>query len=400
MARILKFETVDEFKDFLLKQIKVDPRGIKFLKNKYQTLYFYFKNIPNHTCNIIKQEMLACGGEAAVSKEVAQFKQGKSNILIYGTRKAIQKFIEKSEHQIKSVADISNQIKEALSTYESIPELEISRTKFDFKNKVYIMGVLNLTPDSFYDGGRYLDKEKAIQQALAMVKEGADIIDIGGESTRPGAEKISVKEEINRVIPVLKAIRKEIKIPISVDTYKSETAEAALIEGADIVNDISGLRFDKKMAKIIARYNAGVVVMHIKGTPKTMQLNPVYEDLVSEIKEHLEKSIKIALENGINFNKIIIDPGIGFGKRLEDNYVIINKLEEFKIFGRPILIGLSRKSLIGKVLNQTPEERLPGTLVLNAISILNGANIIRVHDVEEHKKMIKLVGFLKNKGVY
>ena len=344
--------------------------------------------------------MLTCGGDAAVSKEVAKFSNGSSNILIYGTKKSLNLFIDKAKYQIKPITSIAKEIKDILVSIENIPVLKLKRKRFNFRNRVYIMGILNLTPDSFYDGGRYLQKEKAIKQAINMVNAGADIIDIGGESTRPGAKRISAKEEINRVIPVLKAIRNKIKIPISVDTYKSETAEAALSEGADIINDISGLRFDKNMAKIIAKHNAGVVIMHIKGTPKTMQINPVYNDLITEIKDNIEKSIKIALENGIDFNKIIIDPGIGFGKRIEDNYIIINKIKEFKIFKRPILIGLSRKSLIGKILNQPPEERLYGTLILNGISILNGANIIRVHDVMEHKKLIKLLHFHKEKGVY
>ncbi len=400
MGRVLKFDSDKEFKKFLLNQINVDSRGIKFLLDKSKIYYLYFKDIPNYICNIIKQEMLTCGGDAAVSKEVAKFSNGSSNILIYGTKKSLNLFIDKAKYQIKPITSIAKEIKDILVSIENIPVLKLKRKRFNFRNRVYIMGILNLTPDSFYDGGRYLQKEKAIKQAINMVNAGADIIDIGGESTRPGAKRISAKEEINRVIPVLKAIRNKIKIPISVDTYKSETAEAALSEGADIINDISGLRFDKNMAKIIAKHNAGVVIMHIKGTPKTMQINPVYNDLITEIKDYIEKSIKIALENGIDFNKIIIDPGIGFGKRIEDNYIIINKIKEFKIFKRPILIGLSRKSLIGKILNQPPEERLYGTLILNGISILNGANIIRVHDVMEHKKLIKLLHFHKEKGVY
>ncbi|MBN1898161.1 MAG: dihydropteroate synthase [Spirochaetes bacterium] len=271
---------------------------------------------------------------------------------------------------------------------------------FDLQNRILIMGVLNLTPDSFYDGGRYIKKEEAIKKACSLVNEGADILDIGAESTRPGALKLSEQEERDRLIPVLKALRKRIRIPLSVDTYKSEIARAALDEGCDIINDISGLGFDKKMAPVISAYRAGLVIMHMKGTPRTMQKNPAYRDLITEIKNFFKKSLKIALEKGINYDKIILDPGIGFGKTVEHNYSIINRLSEFKTFKRPVLIGVSRKSLIGKVLDQSAEERLLGTIVLNTVSILKGANIIRVHDVKEHKDLLRLLKFLKTKGTH
>jgi dihydropteroate synthase len=398
--RIIDFNSNEEFKKFLLEDIKVDQRSIKFFERKNKIFYIYLRNIEAQFCNIIKQEMLSCGGDAAVSSDVSRFIKKNSNILIFGTYKNIEQFIEKSKYQIKPIAEIGKKISEIISNYEKVPNLKINKKKFDFKNKIYIMGILNITPDSFYDGGKYFDKEIAIERAFKLVEEGADIIDIGGQSTRPGSDEIPVKEELKRVLPVLKAIRKKVKVLISVDTYKSAVALEALKEGADIINDISGLKFDKNMAKIISKYNAGVVIMHIKGTPKTMQINPEYDSLISEIIQYLNESIKIAIENGIDYDKIIIDPGIGFGKSLEDNYVIINKLKEFKIFNRPILIGLSRKSLIGKVLNQQPHQRLLGTILLNAISILNGANIIRVHDVKEHKEMIKLLSFLNTEGLY
>lgn len=262
---------------------------------------------------------------------------------------------------------------------------------FDFSKKTCIMGILNVTPDSFSDGGKHFDKDSAIQRALQMAEDGADIIDIGGESTRPGSDAVDAKEEIKRTIPVIEALSKKINVPISIDTYKSEVAKIALETGASIVNDISGLRFDSSMPDVIAKHNVPVVIMHIKGTPKNMQQNPEYEALIPEIMDYFRESIAIGVRAGIDENKIIIDPGIGFGKSLEHNLEIINSIKEFKLLGKPTLIGLSRKSFIGKILgNESPDERLEGTAAAVAISILNGANIIRVHDVKYMVKVAKV----------
>lgn len=269
---------------------------------------------------------------------------------------------------------------------------------WECNNHVYIMGILNVTPDSFYDGNQYSQIDQAKKQVDKMIDQGADIIDIGGESTRPGADKITAKEELHRILPIIKYIKKKYSIVVSVDTYKSEVAHAVLQEGAEIINDISGLLFDKDMAKTIANADASVVLMHIKGTPKTMQKNPVYKDLISEIRNYLETSIKIGLDNGIQFNNIIIDPGIGFGKTLEQNYTIIKQLDEFHVLKRPILMGLSRKSLIGKVLENLSDQRLLGTVALNTLSIANGASFIRVHDVSEHYELKKILEFYINRS--
>ncbi len=221
----------------------------------------------------------------------------------------------------------------------------------EFGKKTLIMGILNVTPDSFYDGGRNFGRDKAIDKAYQLYKDGADIIDIGGESTRPGAETVSLTEEMDRVCPVIEAVAGEIDIPISIDTYKSEVAEEALKLGASIINDISGLTFDDRMAGIAARYESYIVLMHIKGSPKNMQVNPHYDNLLEEIYSFLENSKEKAVISGVDKDKIIIDPGIGFGKTLEDNYRILNNIDFFKKMGFPLLIGLSRKSLIGKLYN-------------------------------------------------
>ncbi len=275
-------------------------------------------------------------------------------------------------------------------------KLSFKNFSIDFSQRTCIMGVLNVTPDSFSDGGLYFEKSIAIERAKEMVEDGADIIDIGGESTRPGAEPVSLDEELNRTIPVIETLSKEIKVPISIDTYKSIVAEKAINAGASIVNDISGLRFDPEMAEVIAKHKVPVVIMHIKGTPRNMQKEPFYENLIIEIKNYLEDSINIALSAGIEKDKIIIDPGIGFGKTFEHNLEIIHKLSEFTIFGRPILIGLSRKAFIGKILNNAPpRERVEGTAAAVAISIMNGANIIRVHDVKQMAMVAKVADAIK-----
>lgn len=275
-------------------------------------------------------------------------------------------------------------------------KLAFKNYTFDFSQRTYIMGILNVTPDSFSDGGMYFDKDKAVEQALRMQEEGADIIDIGGESTRPGAEKISAKEEITRVVPVIETLSNKIKIPISIDTYKSAVAEEAVLSGASIINDISGLRFDPEMPHVAARHNVPVVIMHIKGTPKNMNKNPSYKALIPEVIDYLREGIEIARNAGIADDKIVIDPGIGFGKTLEHNLEIIKKLDEFSGLEKPILIGPSRKSFIGRILGDLPvTERLEGTAAAIAISIFNGANIIRAHDVKEMVRVAKVADRIK-----
>ncbi len=254
-----------------------------------------------------------------------------------------------------------------------------------------IMGILNLTDDSFFDGGRYKNLEMALRHTEQMIKDGAEIIDIGGESTRPGADPVSEEIEMERVIPVVERISKEFDIIISVDTYKANVAEEALKNGAEIVNDISGFRFDNKMKEVVKKYNAIGVIMHIKGTPRTMQQDPFYEDVVKEVYSYFIDIIKDAVDFGIKKENLIIDPGIGFGKKLEHNIELIKNLDKFKKIGTPILLGVSRKSMIGALLGGvSPEERLYGTLAANLRGYLNGANILRVHDVREHKEFFKV----------
>jgi dihydropteroate synthase len=279
-----------------------------------------------------------------------------------------------------------------------IREIDCNGIKLRLGERTLIMGILNLTPDSFSGDGIYENVEFATEVAEEMWENGADIIDIGGESTRPGAEPVTLEEELKRVIPVIKNLRKKIKIPISIDTYKAKVAEEAILQGANIVNDISGLGFDPGMKEVVSKYKIPVVIMHIKGTPKNMQLNPEYKDVVKEIIEYFKNRIELAKSCGIEEEKIIIDPGIGFGKTLEHNLEILRRLSEFKILNKPILVGTSRKSFIGKILNLPENERLEGTAATVAISIANGADIVRVHDVKEMKRVAKITDAILKKS--
>lgn len=260
-----------------------------------------------------------------------------------------------------------------------------------------IMGVLNVTPDSFYDGGRYVEPKSAIERAIEMADQGADIIDVGGESARPGADPVPEDVELGRVLPVVRAIARELDIPISVDTYKSRVAAAALEAGASFINDITGLHKDPDMASVIASYDAGVIIMHSRGDPKTMQDNPVYQDVVSEVRAYLEAGCERALSAGIAPERIWIDPGFGFGKTLEHNLELLRRLGEFKSIGFPIMVGTSNKSMIGQVLGVSVGERSEGTAATVAASIIFGAHGVRVHDVLTMRRVAQMTDAIVGK---
>ncbi len=254
------------------------------------------------------------------------------------------------------------------------------------------MGVLNITPDSFSDGGQFFSSQSAINHGLSLIDDGAAIIDIGGESTRPGADPLTIDEELNRVLPVIEGIRKKNnEVLISIDTYKSKVAKEAIECGADIVNDISGFSLDLEMPNIVADYDVPVILMHMKGNPKNMQDNPHYNDIIEEINSYFSEKISIAKAAKIKSEKIILDPGIGFGKNIEHNFIILQKLNQFCVHGYPIMIGTSRKSFIGLTLDLPPDDRLEGTAATVSIGIMKGARIVRVHDVKEIKRVVTVV---------
>lgn len=313
-----------------------------------------------------------------------------NDVLICGSFKEILDYSIKSQldHNIKSenIRALQNFEKSEIINYK------IGKKSFDF-NYAYVMGILNVTPDSFSDGGKYIDKSSALRYALEMIEKGVDIIDVGGESTRPGSDPVSDNEEIRRVIPVIIEILKEKSDAIiSIDTTKAKVAEEALKNGALIVNDISGGTFEPEIFNVVRTFNAAMIIMHIKGKPKTMQDSPFYSDVVSEVYDYLSMQSDIALNQGIE--KIIIDPGIGFGKRLEDNLSVISRLEDFKSLGFPLMVGVSRKSFIGNILNLSIEDRDDATNAINSLALIKGVRIIRTHNITKAVESCKLFNTL------
>lgn len=271
--------------------------------------------------------------------------------------------------------------------------LRFRKKNYDLSQRTLIMGALNVTPDSFSDGGVFFDREKAIEQGLRLAQGGADILDIGGESTRPGTKPLEEEEEIRRVIPLIQTLNQKIDIPISVDTRKARVAEKALETGAEMINDISALRFDEGMAEVVARWKVPLVLMHMRGNPETMQLDPHYDDLIGEILSFFRERTAFAESRGILADQIILDPGIGFGKSLEEqhNLILLKYLQNFKVLEKPLLIGTSRKAFIGKILGLPPQAREEGTMATVAVAILNGANIVRVHEVERMRRVVQVI---------
>jgi dihydropteroate synthase len=273
--------------------------------------------------------------------------------------------------------------------------LETRHGDIDMVSRTVVMGVLNVTADSFSDGGRYLDRDKAVAQGLELARQGAAIVDIGGESTRPGATPATIVEEIGRVVPVIQCLRRHLDVPISIDTYKAEVARQALAAGADIVNDVSALRFDREMAGLVAAEGVPVVLMHMRGEPRTMQNRPEYHDVVGEVREFLRQRIAFAVRSGIRENALLIDPGIGFGKNLRGNLELLGHLAEFASLGKPLLVGLSRKSFIGHLLDVGPDERLEGSIAGAVAAALGGARVVRAHDVLETCRALRIADAIR-----
>jgi dihydropteroate synthase len=266
----------------------------------------------------------------------------------------------------------------------------VKDTAYVLGRRTWVMGIVNVTPDSFYDGGLYLDAGKAVAHGLELAAEGADILDIGGESSRPGSDPTPAEDELHRVVPVIAGLRRQSGTLLSVDTMKPDIAEAALDAGADIINDVSSFRLDPRILELAARRKAGFIVMHMAGTPKTMQIQPRYDDVIGDVLTFLAEKLEIAEAYGLDRECLMIDPGIGFGKRFEDNLALINGLATFEDLGRPVLIGVSRKSFIGKILNAPPEDRLEGTIAASVVGVVRGAHVLRVHDVRAVKRAIQV----------
>lgn len=374
-----------------MERIGVHMTGISIMSPKSRFRAIKIKDVPVTPANIIKQDMLSCGGETATAYGAVNHSVKNTDLIIFGTMLQIKNLISKLKRQYFGLQALACQMEEALKNYDRIPApMKIRGKLLNFGKRTYIMGILNVTPDSFSDGGKFIDFDDAVAHAKLMIEEGADIIDIGGESTRPGAKPVPVPEELGRVIPVIKKLHRETSAIISIDTTKSKVAEKAINTGASMINDVSALRFDSKMAKVAARYKVPLILMHMLGKPRTMQKNPQYKDLIFDIISYLQNSIRLAIKGGVPQGKIVIDPGFGFGKTVEHNLEILRRLRELKVLGCPILIGTSRKSTIGKVLDLPPEERLEGTSATVTAAICSGANIVRVHDVAEMARVVKM----------
>ncbi len=398
MNRILYINNLEEAKKELTK-IKVSSQGIAVMAPKALGLSIKLTKVHVGAANILKQEMLSIGGDAAVARGVVNGVEKTSNMILLGNANKIKKLINKLDHQTifglpEISTDLKLMLKYVLGKQTTMLNCNGKKLKLD---SMKIMGVLNVTPDSFSDGNKFIQIDKAVDHAIKMIEEGANIIDIGGESTRPGAEKVDITTELERVIPVIEKLRERTDIPISIDTNKAEVADKAIQAGASIINDISALRFDTGMVKVLQKYpDVPIILMHMLGTPQTMQKEPFYEDTIDEIMEFFQERIDHCVSNGINRNRIVLDPGIGFGKRQIDNLIILKKLLEFKSFNLPVQLGASRKSFIGRIYDSKPEDRLEGNLAATALAFQNGVDIMRVHDVKQHKLFIQTLQSIKD----
>jgi dihydropteroate synthase len=382
-----------------LLSIGADPMSFEIMAPKMQHVVIKVKDMDIRAANVLKQEMLAKGAEAAVNKWASTFRQPTTDVILMGTVKQYRLVIEKLKIQPYGLTRLVEPIVRILRCLEP-PAKAVSCRGYNLPldKRTLVMGVLNLTPDSFSEQGRFFDPGQAVAHARQMIDDGADIIDVGGESTRPGALPVDAAEEIRRVLPVVSELSETTAIPISVDTGKAEVAEAAIAAGAAIVNDVTALG-DKAMAALCARSEVGLVLMHMRGEPRTMQDNPVYADLMAEITGFLGERLELAGQAGVARERIFVDPGIGFGKTVGDNLEIIKRLAELRSLGAPIVLGTSRKSFIGRVLGGLePGDRVEGTAATVAAGIMNGAQVVRVHDVKPLARVVSMTDAMLKGG--
>lgn len=373
-----------------LKRAQVDPQGIQAMLPKMVHVNLLLEGVESRIAEIIRQEMLVVGADAVVTRNTAGQGPDGADVILTGTLRQIRAFAERIAAQPPfGMESLSERIGGIIgSVFCQSPHLRTSRREIRLGERTLIMGILNVTPDSFSDGGRFTSPERAVEEGIRMAEQGADIIDIGGESTRPGSESVSLDEELERVIPVVRGLAGKIDLPLSIDTMKGAVAREALRAGAEIVNDVSSMGFDETMAETVAEAGAALVLMHMRGMPKTMQTGDLaYPSLWGEVIGFLQERIQKAEAAGVDIGKIAVDPGLGFGKTARDNLRLIRELEELKVLGRPILIGPSRKAFVGHVTGAGVGERMEGTAAVVTAAILNGSQIVRVHDVAAMKKV-------------
>lgn len=374
-------------------RVGAEATGARWMAPKAVHRVLKISGLSPKQANIIKQEMLGKGGDAAVARGVLDCSAEKSDVLVMGTLRQIEAMASKLKMQPFGLPALADTIREVLGALEGRKpfSLDCRGKSLGIGLRTLVMGILNVTPDSFSDGGHFYDPGRAVEHALRMQEEGADIIDLGGESTRPGYQVVDTGEELNRIIPVLSRLVRELKVPVSLDTTKSEVAARALEEGANIINDQWALRSDPEMAGVVARYRAPLVMMHNqKGTE--------YGDILEDMVDYFRESLALAAEAGIDRSKIIIDPGIGFGKTLEQNLETMRRLRELDCLGLPVLLGTSRKSMIGKTLDLPVDQRVEGTAATVALGIALGADIVRVHDVREMVRVARMTDAMVRAG--
>lgn len=391
-AHIIEIHNLQEAEKELDK-IKCDKVGIHIMSNKALFKIIKMEKILSKNANLLKQTFLAKGGEVAVARGTADLSVEYTDVLICATLKQYKLALAQLKLQPWGLPKVAEAIERVLHASEEFPKREYywdKHTMLIKPRRTLVMGILNCTPDSFSDGGQHNTMDAALRHVEEMIKNGADMIDIGAESTRPygGSEKISAQEELERLAPLLEKVLSISTVPISIDTYKGSVAAEALRLGAHMINDVWGLHGDAEMAKVVAQYDVPVVIMH-------NQEGTHYEgDIMSHMCEFLKNSIRIGLEAGIDFNNFIVDPGIGFGKTVEQNLIVMSRLEELKSLGCPILLGTSRKRFIGEVLNLPVDDRVEGTGATVSVGITKGCNIIRVHDVKEMARVAKMTDMM------
>lgn len=382
--RWVTLENVIEAKSSLT-EIGSDSGGVGHMAGKGIGRGIKLEQVPLRVAHILKQEMLSVGGDAAVHRDVITNNIDATDIMLLGTVRQLERLANKVLSQPFGLKKVGHDLKQLLAFLEppKTRTLNCRGKELILGERTLVMGILNVTPDSFSDGGRYFKIEDAIAQAKNMISEGVDILDLGAESTRPNHESVSAEEEWKRLEPVLKALLEFVEVPISIDTYKASVAAKALQAGAHIINDIWGLQKDIDMARVVGHYQAPVIVMH-------NQDGTIYHHLMGDILDFLRYSIELAEAHGLSGDQIILDPGIGFGKTTEQNLEVMARLAEFKALGHPVLLGTSRKSMIGKALNLSVDERLEATLATSVLGVVAGIDMVRVHDVQANRRAVQM----------
>jgi len=379
-----------------LGDLDVSPEEVERLSDSFLHVTIRVEGVDSRAAAIMKSTLETLGGAIAMNRGARDFTEPRTTVILSGSRRTLQLLAARLRGQPYGLDTVSHDIAGCITAGNRT--ISWGARTLDLARKTCVMGILNCTPDSFYPGSRSATVAEAMTSAREMIAAGVDIVDVGGESTRPGSDPVPEDEEIRRVVPVVQALRSESDVIISVDTRRRETAERCLDAGADIINDISGLRDGDELARLVARRKVPIVLMHMRGTPKTMQESPYYRSTMSEVIRELRQSIAAALAAGVAPEMMIVDPGIGFGKRRQDNLRIIRELASLKSLGLPILVGLSRKGFIGEILEQPVDKRLVGTVTANTLAILNGADIIRVHDVADAVEMVKIIDSVRRVG--